>query len=127
VRDVMNNRLYPRILFPNPLKGELAIHTINEEVIDSKKRTIAIHNIGLGGLAFSTDLDIPIKNGIALTLKINLFSLGTVTGELAWKQKEDGNTYHYGLKAIVCDSTYLRGCLPPATFMHNSATSKNAM
>ncbi|WP_227937164.1 PilZ domain-containing protein [Alkalihalobacillus deserti] len=107
----MKNRLYPRILFQQPLEGYLVIHTINEQAIDSNKRKVKIHNIGLGGLSFSTDLDFPMKDGISLTLKVDILSLGTVSGELAWKQKKYNDTYYYGLKAIVCNLNYLKGCL----------------
>ncbi len=110
-RANMKNRLYPRILFQQPLEGYLVIHTINEQAIDSNKRKVKIHNIGLGGLSFSTDLDFPMKDGISLTLKVDILSLGTVSGELAWKQKKYNDTYYYGLKAIVCNLNYLKGCL----------------
>jgi hypothetical protein len=103
----MDRRLFDRVAFTPPLKGRISIITINGKAIESNNRTVEVHNVGMGGLCFSTNLAFPIDDGNTFTLKIDMFPLGTVTGHLVWKQKRDAG-YYYGVKTITCNLKFLQ-------------------
>jgi len=106
-------RTYARAQFSNPPVINASIQVIDGSCLLQKDSKIAIHDLGLQGLHFSSMTAFSI--GETINLQISLFSpTNHISGEVIWKRDET-DTYHYGLKIITSDCDFFQ-------FMHSYDT-----
>lgn len=88
-----------RFVFKQPIRGTFAIQRINNQRIESNEGSIEILDMSLGGMKFTSFLDLPLDQRVLLLVKFQIeeekFS---VTGKIMWKKAKMEKGYFYGFE-----------------------------
>ena len=97
---IVERRKHYPIEFPKPMIGEMTITKIKDQYVNMGYSKILIQNISKGGLAFLSQINLPLNEEITLkfTIRISEHTL-TLLGLIAWK-KEENSIYRYGVKFL---------------------------
>ncbi|WP_052106362.1 EAL domain-containing protein [Neobacillus niacini] len=88
-----------RIEIPAPIQAKMVISKINGVSILLGDTCVVIENIGIGGLRFSTKLQLPVLKDLKLTIETNAFHQPfSVGGRILWKDQLEANQYQYGFE-----------------------------
>lgn len=88
-----------RIDIPKPIKAKMVITQIDGVPILLGDTCVVIENIGIGGLRFSTKLQLPVLKNLKLTIETNAFHQPlSVEGRILWKDELNANRYQYSLE-----------------------------
>lgn len=88
-----------RIDIPAPINAKIVISKINDVSILLGDTCVVIENIGIGGLRFSTKLQLPVLKDLKLTIETHVFHQPlSVNGRILWKDQIEWNRYQYGLE-----------------------------
>ncbi|OEH91954.1 EAL domain-containing protein [Bacillus solimangrovi] len=93
-QQVMKRRKYFRVEFPSLLQGEMTISSFKGKAVQLGSSKILIADIGLGGLHFYSNVDMPVHPEIVLTFTTEQLS---VRGTVEWKRGHKGY-YEYGVQ-----------------------------
>jgi EAL domain-containing protein (putative c-di-GMP-specific phosphodiesterase class I) len=88
-----------RIDIAKPIQAKMVITQINGVPILLGDTCVVIENIGIGGLRFSTKLQLPVLKNLKLTIETNAFHQPlSVKGQILWKDELNAIRYQYGLE-----------------------------
>ncbi|MFD1360734.1 EAL domain-containing protein [Lentibacillus salinarum] len=97
-------RKYYRLVFPNPLLGNMTIVEINERTVNLGSAQVLILDIGLGGLKIMTSLKLPVHSNIKLNFNVHLMGESfQLEGRLVWKNEAKGDTFYYGVEFNISE------------------------
>ncbi len=92
-------RKYFRVDLPNLLEADVNIIEIKGKRVEIGRTKALIKNIGQGGLAFISALNIPVKRSIMLQFSTQLVGHEIkVYGYPVWTRETDYNLYEYGIE-----------------------------
>jgi diguanylate cyclase (GGDEF)-like protein/PAS domain S-box-containing protein len=100
-----NRRNYFRYELPFLKQAAMTIKSIKGEKIKIGKTDVSIFNIGQGGLAFTTPLQLPITRDMILHFALN--DLGRTIefdGHIVWKQEAENDYFHYGVQFLASEN-----------------------
>lgn len=96
---IQEKREFFRIDIPKPIQAKMIISQISGVPILLGDTCVVIENIGIGGLRFSTKLQLPVLKNLKITIETNAFHQPLrVEGQILWKEELDTNRYQYGLE-----------------------------
>lgn len=96
----IERRKHYRIELPKPIIGEMTITKIKDQYVNMGYSKILIQNISKGGLAFISQISLPLNEEITLKFSIRIGEdIITLPGLIAWKKEED-DVYSYGIKFL---------------------------
>ncbi|MRH41284.1 hypothetical protein GH741_01185 [Aquibacillus halophilus] len=100
----MERRDRARLKAKQPPSANATIFSTTGSMMSHNTTVVKLHNFGLEGLSFTSELEFSIHEYLAMHL--DLFSPKTqVCGEIVWK-KEANNSFIYGLNIHTADFTY---------------------
>lgn len=98
---VKNRRKYGRIKFDFPLREEMTVLKCKDQELQPGLSKTFIENIGLGGLQYYSELDLPVGKDPVLLLNAEIHGRKKqFIGYNVWKKEVNG-LYQYGLQFIV--------------------------
>lgn len=101
----MNKRKFFRVYANDPICTEVSIVSVNEKSIKTNPSTICVKDIGVGGLRFSSKLNLPIGEKIVYEFKISiLHKRHYIRGIIVWQKEEENDMMHYGAKFQINES-----------------------
>lgn len=90
----INRRHFIRLNMDSLCK--LTILELNKKKVKIESINVVVHNIGLGGLQFESDLWIPIQKDMFLKFEDAVY--GILYGYIQWRNVNSDNKYQYGVK-----------------------------
>lgn len=100
--DVINQRNFFRVSFPNPLEADMTIDEINNVKVNVGKTLIAVENIGPGGLGFHSSIRLPNKRGVVLAFDTTILDhVLKLYGQIVWSREAGEHNYEYGVELLI--------------------------
>lgn len=101
----INKRKFFRVYLKKPICTEASIVKVNEKSIKTNITNICVNDIGIGGIRFSSKLQLPVGEHIVYEFKFHiLHKYYHIRGAIVW-QKEDANKeFQYGVKFLIDDN-----------------------
>ncbi|WP_421381432.1 EAL domain-containing protein [Bacillus salacetis] len=94
-------RLHPRL----PLEGFTTIVSINNRKITTGKTSIAITDIGPGGLGFISHIQFPPNRDILLEFSLRILGEDMfLKGKVVWKEEVDEDFFRYGVAFLLTEA-----------------------
>lgn len=101
-----NRRNYFRMVPGRSLCARMRIHTINGLAIDGHETRVCVENVSAGGMAFTTNLKLPLE--VSYTLMIEVTLMGTMfrleSVVVRSDVEERYGLYTYGVTFVTTDA-----------------------
>ncbi|MBH0230973.1 EAL domain-containing protein [Halobacillus yeomjeoni] len=92
-------RSYFRLEFDAPLRGNMLITEVRGKAVQTGNTEILIKDISVGGLKFTSSLNLPVRPDIKMKFQIHLMGETLdVFGKVVWKNEMKHETYDYGVE-----------------------------
>nr|WP_275585046.1 EAL domain-containing protein [Peribacillus deserti] len=98
---IANRRKYDRVSLPLPLRAEMTLTSIQGKKVSVGKSETLIEDIGLGGLRFLTNINLPVRPDLELQFDTRVMGQNVqLIGHIVWKQ-EISEVFQYGLQFFL--------------------------
>ncbi|KSU63679.1 hypothetical protein AS034_05375 [[Bacillus] enclensis] len=99
-----NRRKYFRINFTFPLLADLTISEIKGKKVKLGTTEVLIEDIGLGGVRFLSQINLPVRDDIILIIEAELLNQPVILhGNVVWKNDYIENVNQYGMQFILSE------------------------
>ncbi|TMW72971.1 PilZ domain-containing protein [Alteribacter natronophilus] len=96
-----NRREFFRVIFHALLKGSMQVVGVNGKSVDMNSTPVLIEDMGLGGMCFSSNIDLPAHPGLVLQVNFALADQEFVSLGKIKRRQDEGGLYTYGLEFIM--------------------------
>ncbi len=99
--NIENRRKYYRINLLFPLSSNMSLTSINGKSVELGKTEVLIEDIGIGGLRFLSNINLPVRPDVILEFETLIMEhIVKLQGHIVWKQ-EVNDLYQYGLQFTI--------------------------
>lgn len=93
-----------RVYLNEPICIEISIVNFNGKSVKTNLTSVCVNDIGVGGLRFSSNLELPVGKNIVYQFKIPLLNkCYHIKGNIVWKTKEKDSKIYYGASFLIDD------------------------
>jgi len=96
-----NRRQYFRLPLPSPLFADMTITRLRGRPLGIGHTQVCVHNIGPGGLCFTTRVALSIEPNTTLRFSTDVFEPVAVAGHVVWRNEEASGLWRYGVEFDV--------------------------
>ncbi|MBM7648669.1 diguanylate cyclase (GGDEF)-like protein/PAS domain S-box-containing protein [Bacillus ectoiniformans] len=98
----VNRRKYFRAHFHHPLKGMMSLKELKGKKVQVGSSPILIKNVGVGGLCFISNINLPVHPELILEMNFSLNGRDQAfLGKIKWKEDSGDDLYEYGLEFAI--------------------------
>lgn len=96
--EFINKRKFFRVYLKEPICTETSIVQLNGKSVKTHAANICVNDIGIGGLRFSSKLELPIGDNIIYEFKLQiLHKRYNFRGSIVWKSEKENDEIAYGV------------------------------
>jgi len=100
-----NRRSYKRYKFSDNFTAKMHVVTINNKAVSSQWEEILVNDISIGGIQFTSNLELPAIDDVVLEFKINISNREIdVKGSVVRREEIGEGKYRYGIKFHLSNS-----------------------